>query len=48
MYAIDKISGKIIELTKNCVNLHLGKTIISSQNGKTPKLPHRYMFSNVK
>ena len=43
-----KIKGKIIEFTNIRVILELGSTININQNGKMPKLIHRYIFSNVK
>ena len=48
IYAEDKISGKIIELINICVNFEFGRVISMNQNGKTPKLVHRYILSMVK
>ena len=42
------MSGAIIELTNICVNLEFGIKISISQNGKTPKLAHKKMFSDDK
>ena len=42
------IKGKTIEFIKNCENFEFGRNISISQNGKTPKLVHRYIFSKVK
>ena len=47
-YSLNKIRGKIIELIKNWVNLEFGIIISIIQNGKRPKLTHKYIFSNVK
>ena len=43
-----KKRGKIIELTNSCVILEFGIITSKNQNGKTPKLVHRYIFSSVK
>ena len=40
--------GNITELINICVTLAFGIIINISQNGKTPKLTHMYIFSYVK
>ena len=47
-YSLNKIRGKIIELIRICATFEFGIIINISQNGRTPKLVQRYIFSNVK